>query len=183
MRLNVLKLEADKILHELELLDLLNGYGEARAVGSYALDLIVKRDVDVHLLVQTPDLLSVVDAIYHQLLEHEHVHEVRISDHRARGGVKIGIDSYPGKSGDWSIDIWVTDRLETTGFTLVDRMQGELTPERREAILRIKGDYYRNGQLRPGLSLLIYRAVIDKDVRSVEDFHRFLSNRGRQDLA
>ena len=178
-----LRSEAEDIIQQVTLFEILDQYGEARLVGSCALDLIVKLDIDIHLVVGTTDLLSVVDSIYHQLLECRRVKEVRISDYRDQGGVKIGVDRYPGASGIWSIDIWVTDRVETTGFALVDRLKQELQPEHRKAILMIKEAYHRRGKLRKSLSAMIYRAVIDNGVRSIEGFRQFLSSRGRSDLA
>lgn len=58
-----LKAEAEGVIEELGLLGLLWGYGRAGVVGSVALDLIVKRDIDVHLLVAGRDLLEVVDGV------------------------------------------------------------------------------------------------------------------------
>jgi hypothetical protein len=106
--MNDLAQEAQGILQELSLLELLRRYGDPRLVGSVPLDLIVKLDIDIHVLVNRHDLLNIVDSIYHQLLEDELIHEVRITDYRPEG-VKIGIDRYPAPSGDWSIDIWVTN--------------------------------------------------------------------------
>jgi len=180
---SVLGLEARGIIQKLDLLDILGQHGEARVVGSCAVDLVVERDIDIHVVVETSELLSVVDRIYHQLLDRGQVRVVRISDYREQGGVMVGIDRYPGASGNWSIDIWVTDKVETTGFALVERLNRELRPEHRAAILDIEGAYHRQGTLRRGLSAVIYRAVIDNGVRSVEGFRKFLADRGRIDLA
>lgn len=173
-----LKAEAEKIIGELRLIDLLSHYGKADVVGSVAYDLIVKLDIDIHVLVpEGTDLLNTVDRIYHQLLDHERVREVRISDYREDHAVKIGIDRYTEKSGDWSIDIWVTDKAEETAFGYVDHLRKALRPEHREAILCIKEYYHELGQLRNGMSVLIYGAVIDNNVRTVEEFKRFLAGK------
>jgi hypothetical protein len=173
-----LKTEAEKITRDLRLLDLLSLYGKAGVVGSVAYDLIVKLDIDIHLMIpEGIDLLNTVDSIYHQLLDHEHVREVRISDYREDHAVKIGIDRYPEKSGDWSIDIWVTDKAEETAFEYVDYLRKALSPVHRKAILGIKEYYHKLGQLRDGMSFLIYGAVIDNDVRTVEEFKRFLAGK------
>ena len=160
------------------MIDLLSHYGKTGVVGSVAYDLIVKLDIDIHLLIpEGTDLLNTVDRIYHQLLDHEYVREVRISDYREDHAVKIGIDRYPENSGDWSIDIWVTDRVEETAFEYVDNLRKALRPEHREAILGIKEYYHKLGQLRDGMSVLIYEAVIDNSVRTVEEFKRFLAGK------
>jgi hypothetical protein len=169
-----LKAEAEGIIEELGLLGMLRDYGRAGVVGSVALDLIVKRDIDVHLLVEGRDILEVVDGVYRVLLDRG-VREVRVTDFRDRGAVKLGIDSYTGDSGDWSIDIWVTDRPETLGFGLVETLLGALNEERREAIIAIKRHYHERGLLRDGLSTRIYKAVVEDGVRTVEEFEEAIA--------
>jgi len=170
-----LKAEAETVLRKLHLPATLSRHGQARVVGSVALDLLVRRDIDVHLLISSNDVMGVCDQVYRQLLRQADIHEVRISDHRDRGGVKIGIDAYPGGAGVWAIDIWITDRPETTGFALVERLNRELKGEHRQAILAIKRHYHAEGKLRDGLSAQIYEAVANHGVRTVDDFERFLA--------
>jgi len=171
---SALKREAEAIVAELGLLDVTGRYGRAEVVGSVALDLIVKLDIDIHLLVDSPDLLAMTDRVYHALLDHPRICEVRITDYRAEGGVKIGIDAHPAPSGVWSIDIWITDRVETTAFAYVRRLLQRLTPEHRAAILAIKRAYHARGELRDGISRRVYDAVVDKGVRSEDEFRRYL---------
>jgi hypothetical protein len=147
--------EAHQIEQKLNLLSLLSAYGQAEIVGSAALDLIVKPDLDIHLLTTNDDLFEVVSQITRSLLEKEKVGEVRLSDYRADGGIKIGIDAYPAASGVWSIDIWVTNRIETTAFEFTRQLKQRLEKEERLAILAFKHHYYQQGQLRDGISLEI----------------------------
>ena len=170
MEKNTLKEEANRILDELQLMQYLSGLGTPKVVGSVALDLIVKLDLDIHLLLPHPNLFAAVNEITEYLLDHPKIREVRITDWRVSGGLKIGVDVYPEASGDWSIDIWVTDQIATTAFDLVPELLQKLTPETRRTIMQIKEHYYSKGELRDGLSLKIYRAVLDAGVRSVEDF-------------
>ena len=171
---SALKREAEAIVADLGLLDLTGRYGRAEVVGSVALDLVVKLDIDIHLLVDTPDLLAVTDGLYHALLEHPRVHEVRISDYRAEGGIKIGIDAHEGPSGVWSIDIWITNRVETAAFDYTRELLCRLTPEHRAAIVAIERAYHARGELRDGVSCRIYDAVVDKGVRSEDEFRRYI---------
>lgn len=171
-----LREEADGIIRQAGLLALLNEHGHACLVGSVALNLVVKLDIDFVLLVESPDILAAVDRVYHRLLDLPAVREVRISDYREEGGVKIGIDTYPGASGAWSIDIWVTDRPETSGIALAERLCRELLPEHRTVILDIKGVFHQRDLLRDGMSKQIYLAVLDHDVRTVDEFERYLDS-------
>jgi len=90
-----LQAEASEIIDGLALLELLGQYGRAEIVGSVALGLVVKPDIDLHLLVSGTDLLAVTDALYHRLLSRDGVTEVRISDYRNEGGLKIALTPTP----------------------------------------------------------------------------------------
>ena len=140
---STLKKEALVIIEELGLLDFLGTLGESWLVGSVALDLIVKPDIDIHLLTDHDDLLKTSDQIYHYLLNQPKIKEIRITDWREDGGIKLGVDVYPGSSEMWSIDIWITNRVETTGIKLVDELKDRLKPEHRQAIMEIKRHYYQ----------------------------------------
>ncbi|MHB9108356.1 MAG: hypothetical protein ACYDCO_14975 [Armatimonadota bacterium] len=166
-----LREEAEAIIRELALLDILGRFGQARLIGSVALDLIVKRDIDLHLLT-SEDLFAIADRLYCELLEREEIVKVTICDYRPNG-VKIGVDAYPGPTGAWDIELFLTNRVEATGFALADRLCRELTSEHRHAILQIKEHYYRHNQLYGGLSKAIYLAVLESGIRTVEEFERY----------
>lgn len=172
MNMQSLQQEAQQILKALDLVEVLSRYGRAEVVGSVALDLIVKLDLDIHLLIDHADLFGVVNSITEYLLDHPKVREVRITDWRDEGGIKIGVDEYAGPSGNWTIDIWVTDQIESTAFETVQEILGKLTAENRDVILSLKEHYYRQGKLRNGLSLKIYRAVLDGGINTVSEFER-----------
>ena len=125
---SALRAEALGIVAELDLLGRLCPLGRAEIVGSVALDLVVKRDIDVHVLLAEPGLYPAADAVTHDLLDHPRVREVRITDYRAQGSLKVAVDAYPGASGDWSIDIWLTERPEETAFAWRDALLAVLTP-------------------------------------------------------
>ncbi len=142
-------------------------------VGSVALDLIVKPDLDLHLLIDAEDLMPTVHAVSDYLLEQPKVREVRITDWRSENGIKIGVDAYPAPSGNWSIDIWITNDRRTTAFDFVQQMNAELTDAQRHTILQIKQHFFQLGELKDGLSLKIYQAVVEKGIRTVEEFFEF----------
>ena len=122
--------KADLILEELDLLAFLEQLGEAGVVGSVALNLIVKPDLDL----------------------------------------KIGVDTYPTDSEEWSIDIWVTNDRSTTAFDFVQTLNKTLNQNQRLTILKIKTHFYNQGLLRDGLSLKIYKAVVEQGVKTVDEF-------------
>ena len=169
-----LQSEALQIIDDLGLIVALSQYGEARIVGSVALNLVVKRDIDIHLVLERVDLMDAVYKITRLLLDEEHIQEIRISDYRERDSIKIGIDAFPGFSGQWSVDIWITTDAATTGFAQTDRLIAELLPEHRTLILDIKHELHQQNILRDGMSSLIYKAVVDDNVGSAAEFHRYI---------
>lgn len=169
-----LKAEADAIMKRLSLPDALQEYGIARLVGSYSTGLLVRRDIDIHVLAHSSDLYLTINPIYRRFLDRKDIHEVRISDDRSASGLKLRIENYPGQSGSWEIDIMATHRMERTRFAMDERIQRDLTADQRSAIFRIKGDYYRRGKLASNVSLNIYRAVLDSGVRTPAEFDRYI---------
>jgi hypothetical protein len=176
-----LQAEALAIASELGLADMLRYYGKARLVGSVALDLIVQRDIDFHLLIGGSDPAPVAIEIRRRLAGHPRAPSVHIHDYMP-DGLKVGIDDYAGPSGPWSIDIWVTCRSETVAFDLLDDLQARLMPEHRQLIMAIKGECVRRGK-EPGLSHLIYEAVVDHGVTTIEAFDDYRASlAAKQDI-
>jgi hypothetical protein len=139
-------------------------------VGSVALDLVVKPDIDIHLALDKNDLLAVTKEIAGALINLEEIKEIRIADYREKNSFFIGIDRYPGKTTTWSIDIWITSDKITTGFEETERVKAHLNEEKRKKILEFKQYYHARGELRNGLSSVIYRAVVDEGISNLIDF-------------
>ncbi|MGD9380986.1 MAG: hypothetical protein PVI03_00925 [Candidatus Thorarchaeota archaeon] len=170
-----LRIEAEKVIEDLDIMGLLNAYGCARIVGSVALDLIVKRDIDIHVLVLLRDTMDMAQHLMSVLLKAEGVTEVTVKDHRERASLKVGIEEYQGESGPWSIDIWLTTDVSTTGFALVDELEEALDEDMREVVLSIKRHYHIRDLLQNGLSSLIYRAVTEGQVQNANEFEQWLA--------
>ena len=167
-----LKTEAENIVAHLKLLDYLQQFGKVGIAGSVALDLIVKPDIDVHVLAKNNDLFQIVEPVYRYLLDFPEIKKVNICDYRDRNGIKIGVGEYRGATCSWSIDIWLTTNEKTTGFELMERLNRDLTASQRELILKIKKDYYDRDACFESLSTAIYRAVVDHGIKSVSEFKK-----------
>jgi hypothetical protein len=84
--------------------------------------------------------------------------------------VKLSITDFPGDSGNWLIEIWITDWIENTQFAFTELLQRTLTHQQREIIMQIKEDFYYQGFLKEELRTLIYRAVLEGGVQNSQDF-------------
>ncbi|MHA1909569.1 MAG: hypothetical protein ACW98Y_19880 [Candidatus Thorarchaeota archaeon] len=167
-----LKHEAEKIIEDLDIMDYLNSYGVARIVGSVALDLIVKKDIDIHVHLKLRNPLAFAMDLSPILLDKSEVREVRVTDYSERSAIKVAIDDYPGLTGSWSIDFWLTSDLSTTGFDLTAKLNQTLTEEQRQAILNLKWHYHLQGLLRDGMSSRIYDSVVNNGVTTIDEFEK-----------
>lgn len=169
--------EAFQIIEELNLIGFLNTLGRAHLVGSVALDLIVKPDLDLHLLLDHPNLMETSSVVTAYLLDQSKIREIRVTDWRKQGGIKLGVDHYPGESAVWSLDIWITDREETGGMAVMEEFSQLLTPRYKEIILEIKDYYHRQELLRDGISLSIYTAVLKHGIKTIDEFEIWLQHK------
>ncbi len=173
----LLRKEAYKIVEDLGFIDLLESFGKARIVGSVALDLVVKPDIDIHVVLKEIDPIDAAKSIAGFLIADERINEIRISDYLDIESLKIGIDKLAGASTDWSVDIWITSDVGTTGFEDIERIKKRLSLDVRELILEIKRFYYQEGLLQDGLSKMIYKAVIDDQVSTLNEFQKYLQEK------
>lgn len=165
--------EALLIVEELALLDRLEPFGTVQLVGSVALDLVVKPDIDIHLLLDdSQDVLTAAREIFGMLITHPEIDELRITDYLEIHSLKLGIDRYPGNLSDWSIDLWITSDVTTTGFQDLEEFREKLDENKKHIILTIKRAYHRKGLLEDGLSSRVYRAVLDEGVSNLEEFEK-----------
>lgn len=176
--------EADSLLREREVLDLLGRYGTPHVAGSYALGLMTWRDLDLY--VETGDI-SLADffALGAGLAERLQPERMNFRNERVAetaglpAGLYWGIYLGDERAGAWKIDVWAVGRAELERLL---REQTELarriSPEHREAILQIKHAVWRDpGYRRSFSSQDIYAAVLEHGVRTPERFKSHLQLR------
>lgn len=178
-----LREEADVVLRDLRLLDLLAELGRVEPVGSAASGLALQRDIDLDTLCPVLDAGAIWDA-FRPLAEHPRVKRLRWSDERGAfnntgrpeaDGLYCGIHYYAGEVRDelrWKIDCWFfPEGVPRPDIAMRDRLD-VATAEERLAILRLKDAAIRAG--RYGWSSdfqghRIYQAVLDRGARRLED--------------
>ena len=156
-----IKKEADTMLHEKGLLDLLRSFGTPHVSGSYALDLMTWRDLDIYLEVEElkenrffslgGQLASLPDGLY--------------------WGIYLGNE----RKGAWKIDIWAVHSAECK--RLLDycaAIQGKLDEQKATQILAIKSRCWQDPEYRRSYSSMdIYTAVLEEGIRDYEGFERY----------
>jgi len=173
--------EAESVLHGQGLLAMAQRLGETFVGGSYFLDLMVWRDLDLY--IKAPDV-SIADffSLGADVTAHFGAWKSFFTDNRARDprGLYWGIRLGDLREGAWKFDIWAVDaaRFDDTvhqAGTFIDR----LTAESRGAILQIKAKYWDDPRYRGTVtSATIYEAVLDAGVRTIAEFETYLARAG-----
>jgi hypothetical protein len=175
-----LKQEADRLMAECHLADLLASYPDWFVGGSYNYDLMVWRDLDIYVLDLTHDL-KVCFEVGLMLTERLPAWKSRFTNNLGRepNGYYWGLKTGDERAGAWKLDVWFLDRA---GFDAhryyAAAMTERLTAETRAAIAAIKDSYWRRAEYRDTVtSEQIYRAVLDSGVRGVDEFEHWLAGR------
>jgi len=180
-----LRAEADEILWERGLHRLLAGYGEVYPAGSYALRLMVWRDLDVYLV--APGIT--VDAFFRlgrriaELLKAPRMHyrneRVGHTPDLPRYGLYWGVYLGDERADAWKIDLWAMDEEEHSRLQAhLGAIEARLSSEARRRILRIKSAVWMLPSYRLRYSSQdIYQAVLDHGVADVDAFDAYLSKR------
>jgi len=171
-----LRKEADALLAS-GLANILAAHGEVHVIGSYALNLMTWRDLDVHIVGDTANVAGffALGSRLEALLQPPRMHfrnEVIAGTPNLPRGLYWGVYLGNERAGAWKIDIWLTD---AAGFEPVrqfgDDLSARLTDETRRAILAIKQAAWRHPEYRRGFSSSdIYRAVLDRGLRDAHAF-------------
>ena len=171
--------EARGLVRRLGLLKMAREVGQAWLVGSVPLKLIVKPDIDVHVLVgedaeprlNAPEVDAAL-AIARGLLERCGVRRLDVLRFLFRCAVKVGFDQRVGER-TWHVDVWVTRDPENLGTGPTRWVRRRLTPALRRAILKLKRYYAARDMCRFGMSHELYRAVIEHGVRTPWQFLQY----------
>jgi hypothetical protein len=179
-----LQAEADEVYAELGLAEALPRIGEPHRVGSSALGLMVRRDLDVTVVCDAlgAAALDAVAALGARLLRHPQVQQVQLRDDTGRwntdprypDGLYIGVGCHSQRGEAWTLDLWFVDEPDRQP-DLAHRktLPPQLDRESRVAILRIKAALAD----RPPRGFDVYTAVLDDGVRTVEGFEEWRAGR------
>lgn len=182
MNNNELKAEADVLVQRSSLPELLSGYSAWFVGGSYSYDLMCWRDLDVYVLDPHHDLKRCFDIGY-EVTKHLAAKKARFTNNIGDepNGLYWGIKLGDERQGAWKLDLWFLDSKDYAQHAQYsESMRARLTAETTIAILQIKEAFWRRREYRDTItSDLIYRAVLDAGIRSLQDFEDYLKSRTR----
>ena len=183
---NNLQTEAKRVLEELELISFLKKYSNPKIVGSAANGLMALQDVDIHCYTETPNLEDIVEIIQKlifiptvQMVHFNNYQEFRRDYNKISVNFPLGY--YLGfrsiqPSGEWKIDMWFKKENDPKEYD--SSKLDSLSNEQRVAILRLKQQFKQGKGYKDGaLSVDFYKAVLEKSIRSEEEFSEYLSKK------
>lgn len=172
-----IKQEADKLLEETNLSALLESFGEVILGGSYSYDLMVDRDLDFGLAVPaiTPDFRAEIARTFasqpwaYKVSMTDRVNFEPHSHPGAPRGLYLGL-TIPFPEDRWNVDVWFMVAEHAGKDPLAIRME-KATDKQKTVMLQIKYDLMKSGRKEKGItSAEIYKAVLDRDVKTTEEF-------------
>jgi len=191
-RQDMLQKEAQAVVEELAIVAMLNNVGTVRVLGSSVLGLMTWRDIDI--AVSSPGLTSkqAYEAVQ-PLLTHPRVKQGRyLNESGSYNPTGLPYDEryffmvyYDRQAeSEWKIDIsfWLAEGIHPE--PIYEAVKRQLTPETRLSILRIKDVWYKLPFYRQEVSSVdIYDAVLQHEVRTLDEFDQYLNERGKPTCA
>jgi hypothetical protein len=177
----LIKKEADVILYKKGLHGILQKYGEVKVGGSYILNLMTWRDLDIYLV---NDKLAVASffELGKQMAEilspvKMHYRNERISKSKSLPeGLYWGTYLGDERKDSWKIDVWCLPYAQWKNLNKgSEQIKSQLTPRNRKIILEIKERCWRQPAYRFDFtSIDIYDAVLEQGITNYKDFAGFI---------
>lgn len=189
----LLQEEADQIVELLDLDVLLSRVGKPIRVGSSALGLMVRRDIDITVVCES---LSVeareafIRAGAELMSMDRYVVSVRFRNDSGAwnadpasypDGLYLGVSARASEGIDWTLDIWAVDRPERQpDLRHLQTLPPRLDDDRRKTILIIKQALaaMKSGSSENRIpSAYVYEAVVEDGVGEVKQFAEWLADK------
>lgn len=188
-----LQAEADALVEALALTTELAALGRPTRVGSSALGLMVRRDIDITVSCAKLDgtTLAAFAQLGARLMQRtDLVLAVRFRNDAGKwnaeparypDGLYLGLSAHTAAGADWTFDIWLVDQPERQpDLTHLRTLLPRLTDDTRRTILAIKHELAKGDGAGPRLpSALVYEAVMDQGVRDLAGFEAWHAGRAR----
>jgi len=186
-----LQAQANAIIEKLDLQRLLRTAGNPLRVGSSALGVMVRPDIDITTVCDRLDAATrrTIAEIAAELMLDQRIGAVRYRNdtglwntepHAYPDGLYLAVTYRPEKDEDWNLDLWFVDEPQRQpDIAHLKTLLPRLTDEIRKTILVIKTDIAANTPKggKPAPSALVYEAVLDGGVTSTSGFKAWLAKR------
>lgn len=188
-RADELQKEANGIIDDLGILEVLKEISEPSVVGSAKNGLMVCPDIDIKTYMKELDIYKVLDFLKElallptiqkaQFIDWKDVRRDHLPEKRSISkGYYVGLRSVDQtrKWKEWKIDIWFGKRGEFFNEYEIPENK-EITREEKILILKLKEEYLGKKGYKDGLkSVDFYKAVLDNGVKNQKEFEQYINN-------
>jgi hypothetical protein len=189
----LLEEEADRLVELLKLDTLLSGIGRPIRVGSSAMGLMVRRDIDITVVcdsLSSETRTAFIQAGAKLMLMDRHVVSVRFRNDTGKwnidpssypDGLYLGISARTEEGISWTLDIWAVDQPERQpDLNHLQTFLPRLDDNRRKTILSIKRALAAedSSPLESKIpSAYVYEAVVEEGVVNLAQFSEWLAGK------
>jgi hypothetical protein len=179
--------EGKRLLKSLNMLPDLAEFGTVQVQGSFLYGLMVKRDIDIYVLIDEYDLAKVADYA-HKLIVSEKIGKTSVDNMRMErvlikgvpNGHYLGLN-VPFEGSMWNFDIWFVkkeDLIDQSNFPL--GWENKLSQEQRDSILFLKHNlseiklYPHSSKVAGSFaSADVYRAVMNDGIKTIDELQEW----------
>lgn len=172
-----LKAEADRLLSLCDMQGLLSSYPAWFVGGSYYYDLMCWHDLDIYVLDPLTDLRKCFEIGY-KLTERLDAKKSFFTNNMGTfpNGFYWGLKLGDIRRGAWKLDVWF---LDDTDFRRHEAYCANMlikpSMKQRASIIAIKNSYWKRPEYRDTVtSNMIYTAVLDHNVKTIDEFEEYL---------
>ncbi len=177
-----LREEASNLLNNEGLLALLNSYGITRVIGSYTLNTMTWRDIDISMILPNQHSVDLFFHIGTKIAKKYQITKMSFSNHYIRNFPGFDHGLYWGilllfNEQEWKIDLWGYAETDFhTHMEEFDTLHKNIQNADRTSILRIKHTISQRPDYRGDVynSMAVYRAVTSDKVTTLEEFNRWI---------
>lgn len=182
---NQIKEDADKLLKESKLIEVLSNYGDVRIVGSYVLNVMLRPDLDVYAVAKENSREKMLQVVY-DIFKSNYFDEIRFINCIDFAQDAIGPKGYYIQphvtigENRWKLDVWLMDEEEFKPYTeeFLELLRNDKDQEKRLAILRLKEEFADKKKYIKGVTgKVIYTAVLKDNITTPEEFKVYLESR------
>lgn len=178
---NQIKSDAEKLLEESKIAEILSMYGDVKFVGSYPLNVMLRPDLDIYAIGENnrEKMLDIIQKIFVS----NYFDEICFSnwvefnqDQNLHSGYYIQTLATIGENR-WKLDIWLMPESQFKTYTeeFLELIKDDPNEEKRLIILKLKEAFAEGKKYRKGVNgKLIYHAVLKDNITTVEEFEEYL---------
>jgi hypothetical protein len=184
----ILSIEAQDFLERKKIEEILSLHGKTHYTGSYALDMMCWKDIDIML-----EVSNIEDSKIHfhniigELLKLPGIMDIHFIDgmnFKIRPGLPkgyyLGLDMFDERIVEkWKVDVWILDAEDfEKSHKFMSEAKQKLTPELKELIIYLKFQLMGQNKRVPSLmSFHLYNAVLFEGLRNENEILEFINNK------